>query len=84
MSKASKKDDKVLGVAQKKTAPKQVKGKVKAVAMGYYKGAIVREGAEFNYEGLGKFPLWVEVLKDESPKAGKAEKTEEESADSIV
>lgn len=48
---------------------KKVKGKVKAIAKGYFGGKIVYEGEEFEYEGIGKFPLWVKVLKYENEKA---------------
>lgn len=66
-----------------KGKPALIKGKVKAIEKGYYKGKIIEAGESFVYEGpvnkSGGFPLWVEVLQDmtekkQDKKEAKAEK----------
>lgn len=44
--------------------------KVTAIATGYYKGRVIREGEKFLFEGKlnnGKFPLWVKTPEEYKP-----------------
>jgi hypothetical protein len=43
---------------------KKVKGKVKAIAKGYFGGKIIHDGEVFEYEGFGKFPQWVKAVEE--------------------
>jgi hypothetical protein len=67
-------------------AQEKVSVVVEAIAIGYYKGKIIREGEKFLFEGKlnnGKFPLWVKTPEDYKP-AKKAAKKQAQEVEDLV
>ena len=56
--------------------------KVTAIATGYYKGKVIREGEKFLFEGKlnhGRFPLWVKTPDEYKPAKKASKKAEKQS-----